>query len=143
MLDAADIVFTCGADVLAVGINYLLKIREVYFNYHHDAYNTKVVYLHDPIAMLAAINPSLITYEEGAIRVQKNGITRGLTLLYNKQKRLYPSNSVMIYDCSLFSGMHLSRFAKITEWSDQPFVKVAVTVDASAVIKLVMERLME
>ncbi|KAK8345475.1 hypothetical protein V6Z12_A07G151300 [Gossypium hirsutum] len=118
--DAADIVFTCGADVLAVGINvthqiYLLKIREVYFNYHHDAYNTKVVYLHDPIAMLAAINPSLITYEEGAIRVQKNGNTRGLTLLYNKQKR----------------------------WSDQPFVKVAVTVDASAVIKLVMERLME
>ncbi|KAB2074268.1 hypothetical protein ES319_A07G142400v1 [Gossypium barbadense] len=68
--------------------SYLLKIREVYFNYHHDAYNTKVVYLHDPIAMLAAINPSLITYEEGAIRVQKNGITRGLTLLYNKQKRV-------------------------------------------------------
>ncbi|KAH1040017.1 hypothetical protein J1N35_041760 [Gossypium stocksii] len=143
--DAADIVFTSGADVLAVGINvthqvvltdsdretlassngkfaqYLLKILEVYFNYHHDAYSTKGVYLHDPTAMLAAINPSLITYVEGAVRVQTNGITRGLTLLYNKQK----------------------RFAEITEWSNQPSVKVAVTIDAPAVLKLVMERLME
>ncbi|KAG4152656.1 hypothetical protein ERO13_D04G136250v2, partial [Gossypium hirsutum] len=100
---------------------YLLKILEVYFNYHHDAYSTKGVYLHDPTAMLAAINPSLITYVEGAVRVQTNGITRGLTLLYNKQK----------------------RFAEITKWSDQPSVKVAVTVDAPAVLKLVLERLME
>ncbi|KAG4195874.1 hypothetical protein ERO13_A06G135900v2 [Gossypium hirsutum] len=142
---AANIVFTCGAYVLAVGINvthqvvltnsdgetlassnekfaqYLLKMLEVYFNYHHDAYSTKVVYLHDPTAMLAAINPSLITYVEGAIRVQTNGITRGLTLLYNKQK----------------------RFAEITEWSDQPSVNVAVTVDTPTALKLVMERLME
>nr|KJB77094.1 hypothetical protein B456_012G120100 [Gossypium raimondii] len=116
--DAADIVFTSGADVLAVGINvthqviltdsdretlassngkfaqYLLKILEVYFNYHHDAYSTKGVYLHDPTAMLAAINPSLITYVEGAVRVQTNGITRGLTLLYNKQK----SDVVLVLD---------------------------------------------
>ncbi|WRX24789.1 Inosine/uridine-preferring nucleoside hydrolase domain - like 4 [Theobroma cacao] len=143
--DAADIVFTSGADVLAVGINvthqvvltdadrdklarsigkfaqYLCKILEVYFSYHHDVYSTKGVYLHDPTAMVAAINPSLLTYMEGAVRVQTNGITRGLTILYNKQK----------------------RFAEITEWSDQPTVKVAVTVDAPAVVKLVMERLMD
>ncbi|KAK5772519.1 hypothetical protein PVK06_048808 [Gossypium arboreum] len=91
--DVVDIVFTCGADVLAVGIyvthhvvlidsdretlassngtfaQYLLKILEVYFNYHHDGYSTKGVYLHDPTAMFAAINPSLITYVEGAVRV--------------------------------------------------------------------------
>jgi inosine-uridine nucleoside N-ribohydrolase len=45
------------------------------------------VYLHDPTALLAAVNPSLLTYTEGAVRVQTTGITRGLTLLYNKQKR--------------------------------------------------------
>ncbi|KAH1089590.1 hypothetical protein J1N35_016847 [Gossypium stocksii] len=95
--------------------------QEVYFNYHHDAYSTKGVCLHDPTAMLATIYHSPITYVEGAVRVQTNSITRGLTLLYNKQK----------------------RFAEITEWSDQPSVKVAVTVDAPAVLKLVMERLME
>lgn len=34
-----------------------------------------------------------------------------------------------------------TRFAEVTEWSDKPSVKVAVTVDAPKVIKLVMERL--
>ncbi|KAJ1401424.1 Ribonucleoside hydrolase-like [Sesbania bispinosa] len=143
--DAADVVFTSGADVLAVGINvthqvvltssdreklassngkfaqYLTKILDVYFSYHHEAYNTKGVYLHDPTALLAAIDPSLVTCMEGTVRVQTSGITRGLTILYNKQK----------------------RFGEITEWSNKPTVKVAVTVDAPKVVKLVMDRLMD
>lgn len=143
--DAADIVFTCGADILAVGINvthqvvltdaerdkliqsngkfaqYLCKILEVYFSYHQEAYSMRGVYLHDPTALLAAVNPSLLTYTEGAVRVQTTGITRGLTLLYDKQK----------------------RFGEVTEWTDKPTVKVAVTVDAPTVVKLLMERLME
>ncbi|GAB4858957.1 Probable uridine nucleosidase 2 [Ancistrocladus abbreviatus] len=143
--DAADIVFTCGADVLAVGINvthqvvltdadrdrlaqsngkfaqYLCKILDVYFSYHHEAYSMKGVYLHDPTALLAAIVPSLITYTEGVVRVQTIGITRGLTILYNRQK----------------------RFGEVTEWTNKPTVKVAVTVDAPEVVKLVMQRLMD
>ncbi|KAJ9187190.1 hypothetical protein P3X46_002675 [Hevea brasiliensis] len=143
--DAADIVFTSGADVIAVGINvthqvvltdadrdklvqsngkfaqYLAKILDVYFSYHHEVYNTRGVYLHDPTAFLAAVDPSLMTYIEGVVRVQTTGITRGLTIFYNKQK----------------------RFAEETEWSDKPTVKVAVTVDAPTVVKLLMERLME
>ncbi|KAG8375859.1 hypothetical protein BUALT_Bualt09G0002900 [Buddleja alternifolia] len=142
--DAADIVFTSGADVLAIGINithqviltdadrdkmaksngklaqYICKILDVYFSYHHDAYSTKGVYLHDPTTLLAAIDPLLVTYVEGVVRVQTMGITRGLTLFYNKQK----------------------RFGEVSEWCDKPTVKVAVTVDAPSVVKLVMERLM-
>ncbi|PIM97863.1 putative inosine-uridine preferring nucleoside hydrolase [Handroanthus impetiginosus] len=141
--DAADVVFTSGADILAIGINvthqvvltdanrdtlaessgkfaqYMCRILDVYFSYHHDAYSTKGVYLHDPTTLLAAVNPSLITYVEGVVRVQTVGITRGLTLFYNKQK----------------------RFGEVTEWSDKPSVKVAVTVDAPSVVKMVMERL--
>ncbi|XP_057957075.1 probable uridine nucleosidase 2 [Malania oleifera] len=143
--DAADIVFTSGADILAVGINvthqvvltdadrdklaqssgkfaqYLCKILDVYFSYHREAYNTKGVYLHDPTALLAAVNPSLITYTEGVVRVQTNGITRGLTLFFNKQK----------------------RFDEVSKWCNKPTVKVAVTVDASAVVKLVLDRLID
>jgi len=143
--DAADIVFTSGADVVAVGINvthqvvftdadreklsrsdgkfaqYLCKILEVYFSYHRDSYGIKGVYLHDPAVLLAAVDPSLFTYTEGVVRVQTSGITRGLTILYNKQK----------------------RFGEVTEWTDKPMVKVAVTVDAPAVVKLIMERLMD
>ncbi|XP_043688460.1 probable uridine nucleosidase 2 [Telopea speciosissima] len=142
--DAADIVFTSGADILAVGINvthqvvltdadrdklaqskgkfaqYLCKILEVYFSYHRDAYETKGVYLHDPTALLAAVNPSLFTFAEGVVRVQKNGIMRGLTIFYNKMK----------------------RFGEVTEWSNKPTVKVAVTVDAPTIVDLLMERLM-
>ncbi|CAI8599160.1 unnamed protein product [Vicia faba] len=141
--DAADVVFTSGADILAVGINvthqvvlsgsdreklasskgkfaqYLTGILEVYFSYHCDAYNTNGVYLHDPTALLAAVDPSLVTCTEGAVRVQTSGITRGLTILYNKQK----------------------RFEEVTKWSNMPTVKVAVTVDAPRVVKLVMDRL--
>ncbi|XP_031390739.1 probable uridine nucleosidase 2 isoform X2 [Punica granatum] len=143
--DAADVVFTSGADVLAVGINvthqvimtdadreklarsggkfaqYLCRILDVYFAYHREAYFMNGVYLHDPTAILAAINPSLVTITEGVVRVQTTGITGGLTILYNRQK----------------------RFAEVTEWSDKPVVKVAVTVDAHAVVKLMMERLMD
>ncbi|KAK9070911.1 hypothetical protein SSX86_009479 [Deinandra increscens subsp. villosa] len=142
--EAADIVFTSGADVLAVGLNvthqvilkdhdrdilaesdgiyakYLSKILEFYFSYHRDAYSMKGVYLHDPTTILAAVNPSLMTYTEGVVRVQTTGITRGLTLFFNKQK----------------------RFNEETEWCNKPTVKVAVTVDATEVVKLVMERLM-
>ncbi|CAI8607259.1 unnamed protein product [Vicia faba] len=141
--DAADVVFTSGADILAVGINvthqvvlsgsdreklasskgkfaqYLTGILEVYFSYHCDAYNTNGVYLHDPTALLAAVDPSLVTCTEGAVRVQTRDITRGLTILYNKQK----------------------RFEEVTKWSNMPTVKVAVTVDAPRVVKLVMDRL--
>ncbi|KAK0607625.1 hypothetical protein LWI29_017635 [Acer saccharum] len=143
--EAADVVFISGADVVAVGINvthqaimtdadrdklaqsngkfaqYLCQILEVYFSYHHDAYAMRGVYLHDPTALLVAINPSLFTYTEGVVRVQTSGITRGLTLFDNRQK----------------------RFAEITEWTDKPTVKVAVTVDAKAVVKLIMDRLMD
>ncbi|CAM8992657.1 unnamed protein product [Rhodiola kirilowii] len=127
--DAADIVFTSGADILAVGINVTHQvfltdtdricsvfgsILDVYFDYHHDAYNIKGVYLHDPTCIIAAINPSLITFAEGVVRVQTTGIMRGLTLFYNKQK----------------------RFGEMTEWTDKPSVKVAVTVDAPAVVIL-------
>lgn len=142
--EAADIVFTCGADILAVGINvthqvvltdddrdkleksegkfarYLCKILELYFSYHREAYSTKGVYLHDPTALLAAVNPSLLTYTTGVVRVQTSGITRGLTLFDTTKK----------------------RYGEITEWSNKPTVKVAVTVDAPAVVELVMERLM-
>ncbi|KAJ3683190.1 hypothetical protein LUZ60_013417 [Juncus effusus] len=141
--EAADIVFTSGADILAVGINithqviltdddrkklenskgkfaqYMCKILEVYFAYHKEAYKIDGVYLHDPATIIAAVNPSLLTYTEGVARVQTSGITRGLTLFDNTNK----------------------SYGEMTEWTDKPKIKVAVTVDAPAVQQLVMDRL--
>lgn len=45
------------------------------------------VYLHDPATLIAAIDPSLFTFVEGVVRVQTTGITRGLTIFDNQQKK--------------------------------------------------------
>jgi inosine-uridine nucleoside N-ribohydrolase len=52
------------------------------------------VYLHDPTIVIAAVNPSLLTYTEGVVRVQTVGITRGLTVFDNTKKRSVQSLSV-------------------------------------------------
>ncbi|KGN61455.1 probable uridine nucleosidase 2 [Cucumis sativus] len=143
--EAADMVFISGADVIVVGLNvthqvvlteadrdklarsngkfakYLCQIMDIYFSYHKDSYEIKGVYLHDPATLIAAVDPTLFTYTEGVVRVQTTGISRGLTILYNKQK----------------------RFGEVSEWCDKPTVKVAITVDAPAVVKLVMDRLID
>ncbi|XP_057739027.1 probable uridine nucleosidase 2 isoform X2 [Arachis stenosperma] len=66
---------------------YLTKILDLYFSYPREAYNTDGVYLHDPTAFPAAVDPTLVTCMEGSVRVQTSDITRGLTILYNKLKR--------------------------------------------------------
>lgn len=39
------------------------------------------IYLHDPATMVAAVDPSLLTFAEGVVRVQYTGICKGLTVL--------------------------------------------------------------
>ena len=44
---------------------------------------------------------------------------------------------------SFVLSLQWTRFGEVTEWTDKPTVKVAVTADAPALVKLVMERLMD
>lgn len=142
--DAADLVFTCGADIIAIGINithqailtaqdleevgasggrfgkYILDCSQFYLHYHQEAYGFDGVYLHDPTALLAAFMPELFTYKEGAVRVQTEGICKGATLLNNTAK----------------------LWAVPTAWCGMPTVKVAVTLDADRVVAEVKRRLM-
>lgn len=62
----------------------LANIHPIYIMHLVDA----GVYLHDPTTLLAAVNPSLLTYTEGVVRVQTTGIMRGLTMFHNSNKRL-------------------------------------------------------
>jgi inosine-uridine nucleoside N-ribohydrolase len=141
--EAADIIFTCGADILVVGINithqvywtgkdledlgrsdskfgkYLYAASHFYATYHREAYDIDAIYLHDPATMVAAVDPSLMTYATGAVRVQKDGICKGLTLFNNSNKVWHDP----------------------TDWCGIPPVKVAVTVDRERVASLLKERL--
>lgn len=143
--EAADILFTSGADIVVIGINithqvvmtdqdflelgesdslfakYVHKIARFYFTYHHEAYNIQGVYLHDPAALAAALDPSLFTYAEGEVRVQLDGISKGMTIFNNTGK----------------------RWGEVTAWCNKPTIKVAVTVDAARVSKMLKDRLLE
>jgi inosine-uridine nucleoside N-ribohydrolase len=109
------------------------------------------VYLHDPTTVIAAVNPSLLTYTEGVVRVQTVGITRGLTVFDNTKKRSVQSLSVEYsiwlapkrdkIHYGVLNAERVCRYAEVTAWSGKPTVKVAVTVDAPAVVKLMMQRL--
>lgn len=142
--DAADLVFTSGARIATIGINvthqiilteddlddlsksegrfgaYLARACMFYLEYHKKAYNMSAVYLHDPAALVAVFCPELFTYVEGVVRVQVEGITKGIALLSATSK----------------------EWAASTQWSGLPPVRVATTVNARAVSSLVKERLM-
>eukprot|EP00271_Cylindrocystis_brebissonii_P000709 TRINITY_DN10928_c0_g2_i1.p1 TRINITY_DN10928_c0_g2~~TRINITY_DN10928_c0_g2_i1.p1 ORF type:complete len:347 (-),score=50.62 TRINITY_DN10928_c0_g2_i1:578-1591(-) len=142
--DAADDVFTCGADIIAVGINithqvfltakeleelrdspgpygvFLYNMCQYYMAYHKDAYGMDAIYLHDPATMVAAFRPDLFTYISGAVRVQTEGISTGLTCLNSSVKKFHGESP----------------------WTGKPPVKVAVTVESAEVAKICKERLM-
>lgn len=142
--DAADLVFTCGANTVAIGINithqailtaqdledigasggrfgkYIRDCSQFYLKYHQEAYGFDGVYLHDPTTVLAAFRPDLFTFREGAVRVQLEGAFKGATLLNNTAK----------------------IWAVPTAWCGVPVVKVAVTVDAGRAVAEVKSRLM-
>eukprot|EP00252_Welwitschia_mirabilis_P028091 TRINITY_DN9977_c0_g1_i1.p1 TRINITY_DN9977_c0_g1~~TRINITY_DN9977_c0_g1_i1.p1 ORF type:complete len:120 (+),score=9.75 TRINITY_DN9977_c0_g1_i1:266-625(+) len=99
--------------------NHLSSMLKFYFRYHLEAYNIGGAYLHDPTVMCAAIDPSILTYEEGVVRVQTEGIFRGLTLCDNMKK----------------------SWGHETEWTNKPSIKVAVSVDSNKVVDMLMERL--
>lgn len=141
--EAADIVFICGANILVIGIDithqvywtgkdledlgrangrfskYLYNASKFYADYHRSSYDINAIYLHDPTTMVAALDPSLFTTAEGVVRVQQEGICRGLTLFNNTKK----------------------KFHEVSEWCNKPKIKVAITVDADRVSSLIKERL--
>lgn len=65
------------------------------------------IYLHDPTTMMAAVDPSLLTYKEGVVRVQIEGICRGMTVFCDTLKRYlwdtellqFPASSTCLNSC--------------------------------------------
>ncbi|KAK6944021.1 Inosine/uridine-preferring nucleoside hydrolase domain [Dillenia turbinata] len=103
--EAADIVFTSGADIVVVGINIttqvkftdadLLELRQskgryaqvlmdmckFYRNWHVTSDNFHGIFLHDPVSFMALVQPDLFTYKKGVVRVETQGICVGHTLM--------------------------------------------------------------
>ncbi|MCO5558841.1 hypothetical protein L7F22_012429 [Adiantum nelumboides] len=139
--DAADIVFTSGAEIVVIGINLttqlmltesdLLEIRDskgkfgkyvydmclFYKNWHFESDGLNGIFLHDPGCIAALLDPTLFTYRKGVLRVETQGICIGHTLLDLGLKKWNGSNA----------------------WTGQPLVTVGWTVDTQGVVELVKE----
>ncbi|KAH9738311.1 Uridine nucleosidase 1 [Citrus sinensis] len=120
--EAADVVFTSGANIAVVGINIttqvkltdadLLELRQskgryvqllgdmckFYRDWHvksdgvHGNFSFKSIFLHDPVSFVALVRPDLFTFKKGVVRVETQGICTGHTLMDQGLKRWNVSN---------------------------------------------------
>lgn len=114
--EAADLVFTSGANIVVVGINIttqvkftdgdLLELRQskgkyakilsdmckFYRDWHVKSDGVYGIFLHDPVSFVALVRPDLFTYKNGVVRVETQGICAGHTLMDQGLKRWNSSN---------------------------------------------------
>ncbi|KAJ0976745.1 hypothetical protein J5N97_012219 [Dioscorea zingiberensis] len=143
--EAADIVFTCGADIVVVGINIttqvslkdadLLELRnsngryaqllcdmcKFYRDWHVKSDGVYGIFLHDPVCFAALVRPDLFSFKKGVVRVETQGICMGHTLMDQGLKKWNSSNP----------------------WTGYTPISVAWTVDAPRVQAFVKELLMK
>ncbi|XP_022962770.1 uridine nucleosidase 1 [Cucurbita moschata] len=143
--EAADCVFTCGANIVIIGINIttqvqltdedLLEIREskgkhaqvlcdmckFYRDWHVKSDGVYGIFLHDPVSFVALVRPDLFTYKSGVVRVETQGISVGHTLMDQGIKKWNSDNP----------------------WSGFSPVSVAWTVKVDEVTNYVKELLMK
>lgn len=139
--EAADIVFTCGAEIVVVGLNvttqvmlsdqdlcelrdsggrygrYIYNISQFYKDWHVKSDDVHGIFLHDPTCFAALYKPQLFEFKRGAVRVETQGICTGHTLM----------------------DLGLKNWNSDNPWTGVQPVSVAWTVDAAAVINLVKE----
>ncbi|CAK7333823.1 unnamed protein product [Dovyalis caffra] len=143
--EAADVVFTSGANIVVVGINIttqvkftdgdLLELRKskgkysqilsdmckFYRDWHVKSDGIYGIFLHDPVSFVALVRPDLFTYKKGVVRVETQGICVGHTLMDQGLKRWNTSNP----------------------WSGYSPVEIAWTVNVDEVLNYIRQLLMK
>ncbi|KAI7725709.1 hypothetical protein M8C21_018154 [Ambrosia artemisiifolia] len=109
--EAADIVFTSGANIDVVGINITTQVKmsdedldelkqskgrharflwdsiKFYRDWHVKSDGVYGIFLHDPVSFVALIRPDLFTFKNGVVRVETQGLCVGHTLMDQGLKR--------------------------------------------------------
>ncbi|KAL2487204.1 Uridine nucleosidase 1 [Abeliophyllum distichum] len=143
--EAADIVFTSGANIDVVGINittqvlltdadldelrqskgrhaeFICNMCKFYRDWHVKSEGVHGIFLHDPVSFVALVRPDLFTHKKGVVRVETQGICVGHTLMDQGLKRWNSSNP----------------------WSDLSPVSVAWTVNVVEVLNYIKKLLMK
>ncbi|PHT36732.1 putative uridine nucleosidase 2 [Capsicum baccatum] len=143
--EAADIVFTSGANIDVVGVNITTQVKmtdadldelrlsegkhakllcnmcKFYRDFHVKSDGVYGVFPHDPVTFMALIRPDLFTYKKGIVRVETQGICVGHTLMDLGLKKPNTSNP----------------------WTGYPPVSVAWTVNVDEVLSIIKKTLMK
>ncbi|KAI0497168.1 hypothetical protein KFK09_020390 [Dendrobium nobile] len=143
--EAADILFTCGADVIVVGINITTQITladadlselrssngkhsklicdmcKFYRDWHVKSDGVHGIFLHDPVCFAALVRPDLFTYKKGVVRVETQGICVGHTLM----------------------DQGLKKWNSPNPWSDYSPISVAWTADVPNILTFIKNQLMK
>ncbi|GAB2300701.1 Uridine nucleosidase 1 [Dionaea muscipula] len=143
--EAADIVFTSGANITVAGINIttqvkltdddLLELRQskgrhaqlltdmckFYRDWHVKSDGVHGIFPHDPVSFVVLVRPDLFTYKKGVVRVETQGICVGHTLMDHGLKKWNSSNP----------------------WTDYSPVSVVWTVNADEVLRYIKQQLMK
>ncbi|PAN11128.1 hypothetical protein PAHAL_2G131300 [Panicum hallii] len=139
--EAADIVFTSGADIYVVGLNitmqvsftdkdllelrnskgkhaqFLCDVCKFYLDWHIESYGAPVIFLHDPVSFAALVRPDLFTFRKGVVRVETQGICAGHTSM----------------------DMLLKKWNSENPWTGYSPISVAWTVDVPKMVAFVKE----
>ncbi|GJN04260.1 hypothetical protein PR202_ga21792 [Eleusine coracana subsp. coracana] len=142
--EAADIVFTSGADIVVVGLNIttqicftdddLLELRnskwkhaqflsgmcKFYRDFNAEYEGIHGFFLHDPTSFTALVHPEHFTFKKGVVRVGTQGIFTGHTLM----------------------DQRLSKWNAENPWSGYKPISVAWTVDVPEILGYVKQQLM-
>ncbi len=136
--DAADIVMHSGIPITLIPLNvterctlapgdlhavanvrlrrYIQRVTKFYFDFHKRTEGFNGGYLHDPLAVAAALEPSLLRMKEGYVNVETSGkYTRGMSVF--------------------FPHLDIRKEAELPPWVKRalrrlPSVRVAISVDA-------------
>ncbi|CAD6225698.1 unnamed protein product [Miscanthus lutarioriparius] len=139
--EAADIVFTSGADIYVVGLNittqvsftdkdllelrnskgkhaqFLCDVCKFYLDWHIKSYGAPVIFPHDPVSFAALVCPEMFTFKKGVVRVETQGICVGHTSM----------------------DMLLNKWNSENPWTGYSPISVAWTVDVPKVVEFVKE----
>ncbi|KAJ4970514.1 hypothetical protein NE237_003613 [Protea cynaroides] len=143
--EAADIVFTSGANIVVVGINITTQVKlkdedlselrdsqgrhcqflgelcKFYRDWHVESDGVYGIFPHDPVCFAALVRPDLFTFKKGVVRVETQGICVGHTIMDQGLKKWNTSNP----------------------WSGYAPVSVAWMINVEGVVMYIKEQLMK
>jgi uridine nucleosidase len=120
---------------------YCWSICQFYKAYHTRSVGLDGIFLHDPTALVAVLQPQLFGWQDGGVRVACEGVARGRTMMDAGTKKCAPSVHVCALSVLKADAHAVRSWVSANDWTGRPKVSVALSLDAPAVLQVVTDLL--